>query len=124
MGIQMIEIEHSTADKLVTIRASGALSAADYDHAIPELEEAIRKSGGNLNAVVSLEGVESMAVGAIWKDLKFDIDHYDDFRRMAIVGASGFPEGAGKAAGLVTNAEVEFFETGDLEDARRWAAAD
>lgn len=119
----MIEIEHSTEEKLVTIRAIGQLSAKDYDQAIPELEEAIRKSGGNLNAVIALEGLEGMDVGALWKDLKFDVEHYDDFRRLAIVGASGLSKAGAQAGRLLTSAEVEFFETGDIEHARHWAAA-
>ena len=69
----MIEIHHSREERFVTIRASGELTARDYEKAIPELEEAIRKAEGALNAVLDITALRLVELGAVWKDLKFDV---------------------------------------------------
>ena len=117
----MIEIAHTPAEKLVTIRASGTLSAEDYDRALPQLEQAIAESNEALNAVVILDALEGMDAGALWKDLRFDVKHYGDFRRIAVVGRTNVEEIAASASGLVTGADVSFFLVDALDEARDWA---
>ena len=64
----MIEIGHTPAKRLVTIRVSGKLTSKEYDTAVPEIEQAIQQSGGRLNAVVggtSGEKLSAKAAGAL-----------------------------------------------------------
>lgn len=119
----MIEIYHFPEENLVKIEASGTLSSADYDRAIPELEEAIDRADARLNAVIHVEGLKGAEFGALWRDLKFDIEHLMDFRRMAVVGEGNLMKLGVKASNLATCANVEFFETDASDEARRWAAA-
>lgn len=119
----MIEIQHAPTENLVTIRASGQLTTTDYDRTIPELEEAIRKADGSLNAVIHVEALKGAELGALWKDLKFDVEHLNDFRRIAVVGEGKLQEVGTRASGLLTGAKVEFFEPDASDEARRWAAA-
>lgn len=119
----MIEILHDTADRLVTIRASGKLTSADYDRAIPELEEAIRKADGALNAVIIVDDLTGFELAALWKDLKFDLKHLDDFRRIAIVGRMQTMKVVTEASDLLTSAKLKFFETDRTAEASRWAIA-
>lgn len=118
----MIEIFHTPEQDLITIRASGNLTEADYEMAIPEIEEAIRKADGSLNTVVDVIGLKGMDLGALWKDLKFDVRHMGDFRRIAIVGETRGQEIGAKASTLLTNAEVRYFDADTADAARQWAA--
>ena len=120
----MIEIGHSPAKKLITIRVSGRLSDSDYNAAIPEIEEAIDQVGGKLNAVVELDDLRGWDLSALWKDIKFDVRHYDDFRRIAVVGQSDAEKIGAKASGAFTSAEVEFFQHDAVDDAEAWATAE
>lgn len=117
----MIEILHSPDHRLVTIRASGRLTSMDYDAAMPELEEAIRKAGGALNAVIDVQGMKGIELGALWKDLKFDVEHMNDFRRIAIVGSGTVTKIGTRASGFLTSATVAFFDAEKAEEARQWA---
>ncbi|MEQ9257629.1 MAG: STAS/SEC14 domain-containing protein [Roseovarius sp.] len=119
----MLDIEHYPTEDLVKIRATGHLTDADYDKAIPELEEAIEKADGALNALVELDGLKGIAFGALWKDLKFDVRHFSDFRRIAVLGRSNAEEIGTKASSLFTSADVEFFDAEEEQDSRRWAVA-
>lgn len=118
----MIEVMHTPEQDLVTIRASGKLSETDYNAAIPEIEEAIRKADGALNSVIDVVGLKGIELAALWKDLKFDVQHYTDFRRIAVVGNSRGQELLAKASILLTKAEVRFFDIDAAEQARSWAA--
>ncbi|KZY34341.1 hypothetical protein A3731_19280 [Roseovarius sp. HI0049] len=120
----MIEIGHTPAKRLVTIRVSGKLTSKEYDTAVPEIEQAIEQSDGKLNAVVELDDMRGWDIAALWKDLKFDARHFDDFRRIAVVGASGGEKLSSKAAGALTSADVEFFLRDQVDKAEDWAAAD
>lgn len=119
----MIEIGHSPAENLVTIRASGKLTKQDYDQALPELEQAIRASGGALNAVIVVDRLKGWELEALWKDLQFDMRHYGDFERIAVVGNLPLQDWSAAAASAVTNAEVETFTVDQLDRAREWAIA-
>lgn len=117
----MIEIGHKPAQNLVEIRVSGELTADDYDKAIPELEQAIEQADGALNAVVALDDLRGWDMSALWKDLKFDVKHYDDFRRIAIIGQTDAEKIGAKASSVFTSAVVEFFQLEENDEAQAWA---
>lgn len=119
----MIEVVHKPEQDLVTIDASGKLTAADYDLAIPEIEEAIRQADGPLNLVIDVIGLKGIELAALWKDLKFDVRHFSDFRRIAIVGGNRAQEFGAKASDAFTRAEVRYFGEDSSDHARRWAAS-
>lgn len=119
----MIEIGHTPAKKLITLRVSGKLTARDYDRAIPEIEGALEQVGGKLNAVIELDDLRGWDLSALWKDLKFDVRHYDDFRRIAVVGQSDAEKIGAKVSGALTSAEVEFFQHDEVDDAESWATS-
>lgn len=119
----MIEIEHEQDRRLIQVRVAGKLTEADYDAAIPELEQAIKNSGGDLSAVIMLDDLTGISLSALWKDLKFDMRHFNDFKRIAVVGDSRMEEWGAKASTIATGAEIEFFERDEFDRARDWARA-
>jgi len=116
----MIEIEHAREADRVTIRVAGHLTGTDYDHALPELEQAIENAGGRLDALIRLEDLAGIDFAALWRDLKFDLRHYNDFRRIAVVADSGPVAALSGLAGLVTGAEIRRFAPDEEDAARRW----
>ena len=51
----MIEIEHSRNNNVITLRALGTLTKADYDTAVPEIENAMVLANGPLKMLLRLE---------------------------------------------------------------------
>lgn len=117
----MVEVMRMPVKDLITIRASRKLSEADYERAIPEIEAAIKEAGCTINAVIEMVGVAGIELGALCKDLKFDIRHFDAFRRIAVVRLISAQEIGGKTATLLTNAKVDFFDANAFDEARKWA---
>ncbi|MBL6445621.1 STAS/SEC14 domain-containing protein [Fulvivirga sp. 29W222] len=71
----MIEILTSNHDNTVAIRMSGELTGRDYTPIVNLLEDKIRNYD-KINLYCEIEELEEVKVGAVWKDLKFDIKHF------------------------------------------------
>ena len=118
----MIEILTTEYPDTMGIRLSGELKASDYDKIIPVIEYKI-DIHGKINLYCELGELKSIEVAAIWKDLKFDVRHFSDFRRVAIVGHKSWMDWATQFTKPFTSAKVRYFDTYDKHEAMAWAAA-
>ncbi|GAB5377841.1 MAG: hypothetical protein AcusKO_43030 [Acuticoccus sp.] len=76
----------------------------------------------NPGLVLDLSEFEGYATAAaLLEDLKIDIDHRNDFGRIAIVGDERWMERGVAIASLLTRAEMRWFEVGERDDAVDWA---
>lgn len=116
----MIKIEHLRDQDIIVLRASGTLTAQDYDAAIPELENALELSEGPLRLLICLEDFQGWEIGALWRDLKFDLKHLHDFGRIAVTGETTLEEWGTTLSAPFTNAEMRFFPTDQESVAREW----
>ena len=115
----MIEIEQSDRYGHITIKASGKLTAEDYESAMPVLEEAIAKAK-ELRLLVLLEDFQGWEIGALWRDLRFDLRHFNTPGRIAIVGESKLEERGIALSAPFAEAEMKYFYREDLEQAVHW----
>lgn len=115
----MIEILTKVHDDTLAIRMSGEITSHDYDLIIPLLEEKI-KTHGTINLYCEMEELEEVEPKAVWKDLKFDIKHFNDFRKVAIVGDKQWLEWGAKFAKPFTSAEVKYFDETEKARAMEW----
>lgn len=114
----MIEIEHSRNADLITLRASGTLTKAEYDLAVPEIENAMVLAKGPLKMLVRLEDFQGWEVDALWEDLKFERHHRRDLGPVAVVGDTKFEEWGTWLSSLFSKPEIRFFKSED--QARDW----
>lgn len=101
------------------IRAEGKLDRADYERVVPELQAAAGR--GELRVLIRLDDFEGWTPGALLDDLRFDIRHHDDFRKMAVVGERKLEEWATRLSKPFFSGEMRFFE--DEAKARAWVRA-
>ncbi len=109
----------NTEGKLVTITLGGEVKREDYQEMVPELEEQIN-TFGPLRLLLVTERMEGVDPGAVWRDLRFDTEHLNDFERVAVVGDEAWQKWATKLSGSLTRAEVKFFDTPEMAEARQW----
>ncbi|MEX2336272.1 MAG: STAS/SEC14 domain-containing protein [Fulvivirga sp.] len=117
----MIEILTKSYDDTVAIRMSGDLTAKDYEPIISLLENKI-ENYGKINLYCEIVGLEEVEQGAIWKDLKFDIKHFNNFEKVALVGDKQWLEWGAKFAKPFTSAEVKYFDNAEKAEAMEWIA--
>lgn len=105
--------------KVIEVTVSGKLTRDAYEDFVPRTEAAIEKYG-KIRVLFIMLGFEGWTAGAIWEDLKFDLKHFADIERLAIVGETKWERGMSVFCRPFTTAAIQYFELGDLEKAREW----
>lgn len=116
----MITIEHSRETDRIVVRASGRLTTQDYEDAVPELEHALDLAEGPLRVMIRLEDFRGWDIGAIWRELEFDLKYRGDFGRIAIVGESRLEDWATALSAPFAKARMRFFPTEREAEAEAW----
>jgi len=119
----MITIEHDRESDLIVMRASDTLTPHDYENAVPELEHALELSQGALRVMIRLEDFRGWEIGALWRELEFDLKHRGDFGRIAVIGESRLEEWGTTLSAPFAKAEMRFFPTEREDEAEAWLAS-
>ena len=101
------------------IRIEGGLSAVDY-HPFVEEAEGLIKEWGKLRLLVELHRIDGFSLGALWEDLKFDLQHFGDLERLAVVGESHWHIWMTELVKIFVGGEVRFFSSSHMAEARKW----
>jgi hypothetical protein len=117
-----IEVSTENNGKLVIVHISGTLHASDYRKFVPVVEDAIRKNG-TVRIFVQMHHFHGWDAGALWEDVKFDMDHVDDIDRLAIVGETGWEKWMAVFCKPFTMATIQYFPTAQAASARAWLLA-
>ena len=80
-----IQLNEENGGKILVVDFSGKLGTADYEHFVPEFERLLRQHG-KLRVLFDMSGFHGWEAGARWEDFKFDIRHFADIERLAMVG--------------------------------------
>lgn len=111
------------AGKILEIHVTGKLEKNDYERFLPRIESLIR-AHGKVRMLLYLHEFRGWTVGALWKDIKFDMRHFNDIERLAIVGESKWQEGMAVFCKPFTTAEIKYFDHDQLPAARQWIQID
>lgn len=101
------------------LNVRGKLEEEDYRTFRPLAEERIRDFG-SVNLLVRVSDFQGWTPSAMWEDLKFDVAHYSDVSRLALVGDEPSTKWMAWVSKPFTQAEVEHFPEARIEDARSW----
>ena len=104
---------------VIGFRLSGKLHDEDYKVFVPELEALIEREG-KIRMLVQLEDFRGWDLHAAWDDIVFDIKHYDDLERIALVGEPGWNEWMVKLSKPFTASEIMFFPIDEIDAAWDW----
>ncbi|MBT5903371.1 MAG: STAS/SEC14 domain-containing protein [Opitutaceae bacterium] len=120
----MIDICPESENETLIARATGILSAADYETRFqPKIEELIAQHG-KVNIVLHLDEMfEGWDLGAMWDDASFSLKHRHDFNRFAVVGAQAWFKWAMQLGSKFMEGQFMTFAPNDLNGAIAWAKA-
>ncbi len=116
MSIQLIE---ENGGKILVVHVSGKLVKADYPDFVSEFERLVRQHG-KLLVLFDMTGFQGWDSGAAWEDIKFDMKHFADIRRMAMVGNKKWQHGMATFFKPFTKATTRYFDHTDTVQARKW----
>lgn len=117
-----IEIEEKAESNVVEVIITGKLEARDYEKFVPEVERLIAKHG-KIKILLKLIDFHGWTAGALWEDIKFDVKHFNDIERLAIVGDSKWEKGMAVFCKPFTTAEIRYFDVSKIAEAQQWIRA-
>jgi hypothetical protein len=110
-------LSEENGGKLLEVRVSGKLSHDDYQHFVPEFERLMQQHG-KIRVLFEMTDFHGWEAGALWDDIKFDLKHFSDIERLAMVGEKRWEKGMSLFCRPFTTATIRFFD--DIEQARAW----
>ena len=114
-----VSVHEENAGKVMIVKLSGKLTAEDYKHFVPELERQI-KAHGKIRIMVDMHEFHGWDVAALWQDIKFDVKHFKDIERLAMVGESKWQSGMAAFCKPFTSATLKYFERPHEAEALAW----
>ena len=115
----MIEKLKESEGKVIGFALSGKLHDADYKTFVPELEEVIEREG-KVRLLAHFHDFHGWDAHALWDDIKFDVKHYKDLERIALVGEKTWEKWMAKVCKPFTTAEIRYFDASEIQQAWEW----
>jgi hypothetical protein len=115
----MVTLSTAEGSDILTAKMSGMLSKQDYRDFVPTVEDLIN-THGKIRIIIQMQNFHGWDAGALWEDIKFDARHFNDIERLALVGEKKWEKGMAVFCKPFTTAEVRYFESDRLEEAREW----
>jgi hypothetical protein len=106
-------------DRVLHVQASGKFSKDDYQHFVPEVERLISKQG-KIRILFEMRDFHGWNAGALWEDIKFDLKHFSDIERLAMVGDKKWEEWMATFCKPFTTATIRYFDSTRTKDAEIW----
>ncbi|HEX5138952.1 MAG TPA: STAS/SEC14 domain-containing protein [Planctomycetota bacterium] len=116
----MIEILTDTPENVLAVRATGKVTAEDYDHTlVPALEQRLQ-TRDRIRMFYELGPEAGFSVGAMWEDAKVGIRHLKAFERIAVVSDLKWVNGAVRSFAWLIPCPVRVFPTSERATALAW----
>jgi len=119
---QGIALKEVNEGKLLEVEMTGKLTSKDYERLVPEVDRLVHKHG-KVRILVEMHDFRGWTVGGLWQDIKFDLKHFGDIERLAMVGEKPWQHGMAVFCKPFTGAKIQYFEHKDAEQARAWLAS-
>jgi SpoIIAA-like len=114
-----LALSEDDGGKLLVIHVSGKVTAADYGPFVPEFERLVRRRG-TVRVLFDVTGLHGWDAGALWADITFDIRHFADIERLAMVGDKKWQHGMATFFKPFTKATMRYFDHTNAAEARAW----
>ena len=116
MPVMISEENHG---KSVAVWVSGKLVKADYEWLVPEIDRHIRPHG-KLRLLFELTDFQGWETGALLDEVKFDLRHFADIERIAMIGDRKWEHGMEAFYKPFTKATTRYFDLADAPEAWAW----
>src|ERR1039458_6928521 len=112
-----IHLTEKNDGRVLEVQVSGKLVHEDYKRFVPEFERLV-KQHGKIRVLFEMADFHGWEGGALWDDIKFDLKHFSDFERLAMVGDKQWEKGMSVFCKPFTAAKIRCFDRTSLDEAR------
>jgi hypothetical protein len=103
------------------VEVSGKLDGSDYRALGPQVERFLAEKD-EPGILLEMDDFEGWKVSGLWEDVKFDVKHFNDVSRIAMVGDQAWQKWMAEVCRPFTTAKVRFFSEDDMQAAREWVS--
>jgi hypothetical protein len=114
-----IELKEGNGSNILIVRASGTLVKADYQPFVAEFERFLGQHG-KLRVLFDITELHGWEPGAAWEDIKFDLKHFADIERLAMVGEKKWQHAMAILWKPFTEAKTRYFDHTEVAEAKEW----
>jgi hypothetical protein len=114
-----IKLDEKNGGKVMELQVSGKLVHEDYQHFVPKFEQMV-KQHGKIRVLFEMLDFHGWEAAALWDDVKFDLKHFSDIERLAMVGDKQWEKGMSVFCRPFTTARIRYFDRPAIEEARAW----
>jgi hypothetical protein len=114
-----IQLKEENGGNILVVAVSGRLVGSDYDTFVPAFERLLQEHG-KLRVLFDMTELSGWDAGAAWEDIKFDLKHFSDIDRLAMVGENKLQHGMAAFFSPFTKAHTRYFDRADMATARNW----
>src|SRR5579859_3172437 len=114
-----VTLKETNGGKVLEVGLTGKLTEEDYQIFIPVVERLV-KEHGKIRMLVDMHDFHGWTMGALWQDIKFDVKHFRDIERVAMVGETQWEHGMAVFCKPFTAAKVRYFYRAEIDQARSW----
>ena len=107
---------------ILEICVSAKLTKEDYEQFVPVTEQMIEN--GKIRIVFEMHDFHGWEVAALWEDIKFDVKHFSDIERLAMIGDRKWEQGMAIFCKPFTSAKIRYFDVSAADEARSWIRED
>jgi hypothetical protein len=118
----MLTLTEEAGGKILKVKISGKLTKEDYQRFVPDVERLI-KDHKKIRILLQMHDFHGWEMGALWEDIKFDVKHFSDIERLAMVGDSKWEAGMAAFCKPFTKAKIQYFDEKKLDEAAEWIKA-
>jgi hypothetical protein len=114
-----LEFAEQNNGRVVSVRVSEKLVKEDYERFVPEVERLI-DAHGKIRVLFEMHDFHGWVASALWEDIKFDVKHFNDIERVAMVGEKKWQQWMSSFCRPFTTAKIQYFESDEADRAREW----
>jgi translation initiation factor IF-3 len=106
-------------ENTVELNMQGEITADDYKKIQPQLKEYF-ENHGKMKFLIVLDRVKSFTLGAIFQDIKTDLQNFKNIGTTAVVGDRKSQEVITKVADKLYPEKIKYFDDSDFQGANQW----
>ena len=114
-----LHIRENTGGSILELEASGKLAASDFQ-SLESTFQRLVKQYGKIRVLFIMRDFHGWEPVAFWDEVKFDLKHFGDIERLAMIGDKQWEKFLGVFGRPFTAAEIRYFDKSALPDAHAW----
>lgn len=116
MSLRVIERKDG---RVLELAVNGKFVDSDFQSLEPAFQRLV-KQHGKIRVLLQMQDFHGWEGVALWDEVKFDLKHFGEIERLAMVGDKKWEQFLSAFSRPFTSADIRYFDSVELDQARAW----